>query len=272
VLTPDRFGRKVIAEPGDHYIELTLPTIASVVQGRPLMIEVSGISHCCVRVKANGADVIKFLKGNIYAAQHETFIVYKFIRPGGTMEWRVAQADGNFKTVGQIVSDDGEFGDVINRIPLDGSSVLVTQYARLYNEVVLNLPIAQVVNYDSWATGNNKYLFSLANSSNPANAGKFMIPDRRGLFERATTAATKPGDYQDSQNQQHNHYIQTGGDNNLDDNADGYIHGRSNDDGRANPADMTNPITWNMTKHFTTLSGGTESRPTNYSINKFVLI
>jgi hypothetical protein len=57
----------------------------------------------------------------------------------------------------------------------------------------------QLVNYDDWAIGNNKYFFSLANSSNPVNANKFFIPDRRNVVEKITDGTRLPGVFQDQQ-------------------------------------------------------------------------
>ena len=124
--------------------------------------------------------------------------MYKFSRPGGDPEWRLCDVDGNFKRVGETVFDDNVSADVVNKQLLDGSSLDKFQYARLYEELVLELPGSQVVDYDSWSTGNNKYLFSLANSSNPANANKFKIPDRRALSLKANKTG-KAGDYESDQ-------------------------------------------------------------------------
>lgn len=196
VLDDTYFGKKLICEPAGDYIEVTLPNIATVPDGRKMMVEVSGDSVKSVKFLTYGSDVINFLIGNLIAITGESFSIYKFSRPGGDPEWRVCEADGNFKTVGESVSDDSVQADVFGKELFDGRSLDKFKYARLFEEFVEHLPLAQVVDYDSWNTGNNKYFFSKANSADPGNANKFKIPDRRGLFERNNNAG-KAGDFQD---------------------------------------------------------------------------
>lgn len=187
------FGKKLIVEPAGVYVEVELPDITTVPQGRRMMVEVYSTSPCCVKFIPFGADVINWLIGNLYALPNESFSIYAYSR-AGTKEWRICEADGNFKTVGNSVGADQIQVDVYNMQLMDGSIKLKTQYARIYNEIVLQLPVTQRVNYDDWATGNNSRFFSLANSANPANADKFHFPDRRNLFERNNNAG-KTGDY-----------------------------------------------------------------------------
>lgn len=197
-LSASYFGKKLICEPAGNYMEVTLPDIGTVVDGRKIMVEVGGTGIRCVKFLPFGTDTIKWNKGRILALSGESFSVYKFSRPGGDPEWRLCDVDGNFKRVGETVFDDNVSADVVNKQLLDGSSLDKFQYARLYEELVLELPGSQVVDYDSWSTGNNKYLFSLANSSNPANANKFKIPDRRALSLKANKTG-KAGDYESDQ-------------------------------------------------------------------------
>lgn len=267
VLDATYFGKKLIVEPAGVYCEITLPDITTVVQGRRLMVEIGGTGVRCVKFKKTGADIINFLRGSIYANTRETFSIYKYTR-AGVHEWRICEADGNFKNVGQVVSDDLVQADVFNKQRLDGSSLLNTQYARLYNEVVLHLPIAQVVNYDDWDdTVANKRFYSLANSANPANANKFIIPDRRGDFERATVAEIA-GTHQLSENKEHGHAIRsTSNGPGVEDGADvvrGHVPGTIPTRGTES--------TGTIDIKTIVVSGGTEARPDNYSINKYVLI
>lgn len=192
------FGNTIIVEPAGVYVELTLPDITTVPQGRPVTIETikaigDGVS--CVNILPLGADEINFLRGNLYMMNNESLQIYRFRRDDLSNEWRVRLTDGNFKTVGQTVSDDQIQSDVYCKQALNGASKDKFQYARIYNEFVLELPLTQVVNYDDWATGNNKYFFSLANSANPGDVNKFKFPDRRGLFEKGNNAG-KAGDFE----------------------------------------------------------------------------
>ena len=188
------FGNKLIIEPVVPYCEIALPSIITVPEGRIMTVEVGGTGFNCVKFPANGSDVINFANGDIYAYCGETFSVYRFNHPTRGNEWRVCDAEGNFKTVGRIVTEDKYYSDVLNSIPLDGNPISVSTYARLYNDFVLQLPLAQTCNFDDWSTGNNMYLYSLANSSNPIYANQFRTPDRRGLFEKNNSTG-KAGDY-----------------------------------------------------------------------------
>jgi len=253
------FGKKLIAEPVGDYIELTLPPISTCPSGRPLMIEVGGTGVRCVKVIQDGSDNIQFLRGNIFINSNESLTIYKFVRSAGVFEWRVSEADGNFKTVGQLVSEDFTQSDVINKKILDGSSEDVLKYARIYNEVVLNLPINQVVDYDVWATGNNKYFYSKANSSNPLNSGKFHFPDRRNLFERNNNTG-KAGDYYADTVNNTGVKITVNQGNSYTGNGGPGIVGR----GSNSPNTFDIPVTG--------ISTGSETMPKHYLINKYVLI
>ncbi len=193
------FGKKLIVEPTGVYTEITLPNIDTVVSGRKMMVEITGSSNLCVKFIPFGSNVINWLRGNIYACANESFSIYKFVNPNTLdPEWRICEAEGNFKTVGQEIAHDAVISDLFNCHEYDGSDLDVEQYSRLYNEFVLQLPSSQRVDYDAWGlTGTlNKYFFSAANSSNPSNAGKFKCPLRKGLFERNNSTG-KAGDWFD---------------------------------------------------------------------------
>lgn len=251
------FGKMLIIEPTGIYTEITLPAIATVPDGRKMMVNTRGAGFAAIKFLTQGADTINFLNGTLIAMLNEEFSIYVFDHPVNGREYRVCDIDGNFKSVGQSVADDGIAADVWNRKLLDGSSLDKYQYARLY-EFVENLPLAQVVDYDSHATGNNKYLWGRANSANPANANKFLVPDRRNLFERNNQSG-KAGDYQAEM-------IKATGTNitlpYVQNNAAGATFGIT--DG---PNYGTPPQTIACT-----FGTGTETRPVNYLINKYVLV
>lgn len=198
------FGGLLIVKPAGNYLEILLPDIASVVAGKVLTIEMAPAAiNKCGKVLTQAGQVIDWLQGNrpdLYMCPQESLSVYKFIDPSGpTSEYRVYRPFGNFTRVGEQIADDNAAVNVFNKVLFDGSSLGVLQYARLYNDFILNLPAGEAVDYDDWTTGNNKYKYSLANSSNPANAGKFMIPDRRGLVDKNISGARLPGDFEDAQ-------------------------------------------------------------------------
>lgn len=248
------FGNNIIVEPVGSYIELTLPDITTIPQGRDLQVETSsilGASVKCVKILPNGADTIAFLRGNIFILNNESLVIYRFRRPDLSNEWRVRPIEGNFKNVGQLVSDDAIESGVFCKQLLDGSEGDVLKHARIYNEHVLNLPAIQVCNFDDWSTGNNHYLYSLANSSDPGNAGKFMFPERRDLYERNNSSG-KAGDFQN----QSTKFT--------------YTDTRGSSLGAVNTIDtyQGGPFKFKTTS----VTVGTETRPVSYLINKFVLL
>lgn len=255
------FGNTVIVEPEGPYIELTLPDITTVPQGRPVSIEtikLVGSAVNCIKIIPNGADIINFLQGDLYMMNNESLQIYRFRRDDLTDEWRVRLAQGNFYSVGESIADDAIQTGVYCKQALNGSSKDKFQYARYYNEVVLRLPATQRVNYDDWATGNNKYLHSLANSGDLGNADKFYFPDRRDLFERNNNAG-KAGDYQADTVGPHLHPVNPP---------------TSDNQSSAGRTTTGNTITSEtITQYFTGLNTGTvETRPKNYLINKYVRI
>lgn len=262
-LAPLDFSKKLIVDPSGTYLEIQLPDITLVVEGRPLMVEVGGTGIRTVKFIPFGADIIKSPRGSLFAMSGESFSIYKYTRSVGVHEWRISEADGNFKTVGQSVGDDSVI--VYNKQLLDGSSVSSLQYARIYNDIVLNLPIVQRVNYDDWSTGNNKYLFSLANSANPANAGKFIFPDRRDKYYRNNSVG-KAGDYLPQEFKEHNHEsgLLPGKGNNFR-NGSGIPFPMDYENGRAQNRKFT-------ADEWTLKVGGTETRPETILINQYVLL
>lgn len=199
------FGTLLIVDPPGNYIELTLPDLATVVALRPITIEMrrSSTNKCC-KIKTQSGQIIDWMQGSrdsLYICPNETIKIFNFIdttNPSIPVSmWRVIDPIGNFLTVGNQISNDNIPANMFNVIQFDGAQCDVFQFARLYNDYVSLLPTA--VNYDDWATGTNKYCFSLANSSNPANANKFFVPDRRNLFERITDGTRLPGAFQDQE-------------------------------------------------------------------------
>lgn len=259
------FGNNIIIEPDGVYLELTLPDITTVPQGRLLTIETKkaiGTAVQCSKILPLGADIINFLSGNLYMMNNESLQIYRLKREDESNEWRVRCADGNFKTVGQSVGDDCIQSGVYCKQLLNGAIGDINQHARIYNEIVLNLPASQVVDYDVWAVGTlNKYFFSKANSSDPGNAGKFHFPDRRGVYERNNSNAGKAGDYSDDQIKISPLFITINQGNSYTGNGGPGIVGRGSN----------SPNSFNVSVQGS-VGTGTETHPKEYLINKYCLI
>lgn len=262
VLTASDFGKKLLVEPGGIFTTVTLPSILTVPQGRRLMIEVTNNSALSVRIVPVGGTPINWIRGNIYMCPNESLTVYRLNRGGGVNEWRVCDADGNFKTVGQLIPDDATALQTFNKKLLNGSIESVNMYARIYNEVVLNLPLSQAVSFASWGTANNKYFYSLANGS-----GQFHFPDRRGVFERNNNIG-KAGDYADESFKSHFHYNGI-----VDDTEDQFVYGTVALDlpGHATKTIVGENAPINYQGE-TNQVGGSETAPSHYLINKYVLV
>lgn len=278
------FGKKLICEPVGVYMEVNLPLIDTIPEGREMMVEVGGEGLLCVKFIPAGGAIINYLRGAIYAMAGESFSIYKYIRDG-VHEWRISAADGNFRSCGQTVGDDQLQPDLFNKQALDGTIANVLQYARVYNEIVLNLPINQLVDFDAWSTGKNKYFFSRANSADIGNAGKFRFPDRRGLFERNNQFG-KAGDWLPDQLGNHMHELP------FRDGTPGGVAGWGVSSGRpainwgliaagggtirgitSQPARQTSTTTISFYKEDgISLVGGTETNPVHYLINRYILL
>jgi hypothetical protein len=274
------FGGLLIIKPSGNYLEIAFPDIATVVAGKLITIEMAaaGVNKCAKLIFQAGQtlDWLLGARPDLYICPNESISIYKFIDTTGddpVSMWRVyGDPGGNFKKVGEQVADDNIAGNVFNKVLFDGGILDNKQFARLYNDFILSLPGGQVVNYDDWTTGNNKYKYSLANSSNPANTGKFHVPDRRDLFERITDGTRLPGDWQDQMLLLHDHVTHGKGaflqgvinwflsiTNNR------YSQGGGSDKiGGKNGSPDTNMRTGD--------TGGAENRPANIAIRKYLLV
>jgi hypothetical protein len=251
------FGKKLVIEPASPFITITLPAISTIVQGRPLMVEVGGVGLYTVKIVSPDAT-INWMRNAIYMMAGESLTIYKYMR-GTTPELRVCAADGNFHNVGLIVSSDDVVTGVRNMLLLDGSTKNKNQFARLYNEFVLHLPLTQVMAFGDWSVGNNNKYFSLSNASD-----LFHVPDRRGLYERANSASSKAGDYLDES-------IRV-----LPDVKGVKVvpGGRNTIGGHPDAIDIANPTgkEFSLLEGFDIVApGASETRPKSYLINKYVI-
>lgn len=262
-------GMKLIVEPAGNSLILTLPALSTSPSGRPVLIETQSIqAFKCVQIKPSGTDVIKWQFGSLYMMMNESLSLYCCTLAGGRTEWRVNNLQGNFAQVGRLVGED--LSNTYNRVLVDGSSLDKFQYGRLYNEVVLRLPVSQFVNYDNWPS--NPTFFSLANSSIPANLNKFHVPDRRGFFEKANASPRVVGSYEPDTIGLHEHMMFTD-----EDVADvGYIGATSFVTRAAglggNPSYRLQQSSNQPSVGRSARTGTSETNVKNYSINKYILV
>lgn len=266
------FGHKLIVEPSSDLVKIYLPNILTVPQGRRMFVEITGSGNLnCVEFDTIDGSTINFLRGNLHAYSSESFSIYKWKNPfSGTFEWRVCESFGNFNNCGTVVSHDQIQLGLINFLKLDGSSVSRRRYARLYEDIVLNLPSLQVCNYDDWGTVYPVTFYSLANSANPLNVDLFHIPDRRNLFERSTSGSSVAGTYSEDSIKYHKHKIPStkplfppfGGD----------LGGAISQPGFNTVVSGSSSYSSNPIDDSGISVGDTETKPKNYLINKYVLI
>jgi len=183
-------GKKIIIKGASPYFVITLPDISVTPASVPFYFESGVGSHVCVRIATAGSDVIDWMKGSrtdLKIGPCEYLTLYK--NTDGGAKWRVHDYEGNFLKVGRIITTDADIADEYNAVEMDGSSLSINNYARLYEDFVQQLPPSQVVNFGDWATGDNKYKFSYA------SGGLFKVPDRRNLFDRNSDGSVLPGVY-----------------------------------------------------------------------------
>lgn len=245
-------GKKILINGASPYFVVTLPSLATTAALKPFFFETGIGSHINVRIQCDGSDEIDWGKGartNIKMGVCESIAIYKY-----DGKWRVHDAKGNFLTVGRIITTDADSVDEFNCVLMDGSSLSVDSYARLYEDFVLNLPPSQVCNFGDHGTGDNKYKFSFS------SGGLFKIPDRRNLFERNSDGAALPGAYSEDKvgpisgsATVTKGYGYTGGPNNA-------IFGN----GYNNSASIAHTIS--------IATGNTETVPKHYVTRKYILI
>lgn len=275
-------GGLLILDPAGVYLEITLPDLNTVPKNRLLNIEMRcAASIRCCRIVTFTGQTIDWLQGNrgdLYICNQESLSLYRFVDPAvpGAGQWRVYNPFGNWHRLGEQIADDNPTTNVFNKILPVGAMLDVFQYARLYNDFVSKLG-SQAVNFDDWTTGNNRYKFSLANSADPINAGKFMCADRRNVFVRNTDGTRIPGDWQTAMILAHNHPNGIADDRPVNDPANIFIYGQTNQDlpgfAKGNAAEAPgNPLYQGYTGGVVFASSGAENRPGNIAERKYLCI
>jgi len=275
-LTAADIGKKILIRPESSYIEVTLPDIATVTEFRIAYFEFCPGTWKCCKILAHTGDVIDWLKKGdsdrnaVYGCPNETIEIFKEVIDVETSVWRVQNSDGNFKTVGQRVSEDQISTGVFNKVPLfgtDSTGIDSDDYARLYYDYVVFLPSAQVCTYANWNTGENKYLYSLKDPS----TGKFHVPDLRDLFERVTDGTNNSGYHEEDSIEEHDHA--THGQGTISGSGGPYYLSRSGGTRYSGGGtDIFGGGTTVDTTMKTGKTGTTETQPRHVVVNRYVLV
>lgn len=247
------FGNAVLIKQVGVYGEYSLPDITTIPVGRPLEVEVGSSGILASKFKTYGADIIAFLRGNLIAYPGESFTIVRYQNTDLSNEWRVKFPSGNFARVGDVIGANSIQSGMLLAKLANGDSVSTLSYARIFNDIVLQLPPAQRSTYAAHGTGNNKYLFSAEGTG--GDAGKFYLPDLRGLWIAANNSG-KAGDFLAAQTGEVVIPIPV---------ADTF-NGHFGTPTKAGSGD-DNPTTINVT-----VNDGQKSRPDTVLLNQYILI
>lgn len=213
-LTPTDAGKDIAVKGTASYIEVTLPKLSEVIAGKRFYVRMPpGNTVRCARFKTQLADIIDFGKGNrtaMFLYPSESFEFYKDADdtdPANlTSVWCIRNAQGNHLIVGETISDESDATHVINKVEKNGTDYDANVYARLYEDFILKLPASQVVPYNQWSSGTNRYKYSLKDTI----TNKFHIPDTTGMFERQSSAARAANSFEANAMADHEHLMPIG--------------------------------------------------------------
>jgi hypothetical protein len=196
------FGNAILIKQAGVYGEYSLPDITTIPVGRPLEVEIGLSGILASKFLTYGSDIISFLRGNLVAYPGESFTIVRYQNPDLSNEWRVKYASGNFARCGDIVGANQIQSGMLLAKLANGDSVSKYAYARIFNDIVLNLPSTQRCAYADHNVGNNKYLFSAEGTG--GSSGLFYFPDYRGLTLKGNNTG-KAGDFEDWMMVDHKH-------------------------------------------------------------------
>ena len=143
-------GKYCLIQGTSPIINITLPSGNAVVDGTMIAFLSEGGQHKVANVLPNGSDQIKWLGDtwtnsdpfSIHQSEEVWFLYY-----GNS--WRVAQADGGWKQVGELVYTYKK--DQINAIQADGGTYNRAYYPRLWRYVKKFLESTLLVDASVWA-------------------------------------------------------------------------------------------------------------------------
>ena len=241
----------------DH-LTITLPLLSTVADFNMLPFTSEGGVHINATILAQGTDQIKYLKSSrssLIMGQSEELWLYK-----ANGVWNVAFAQGNFKSVGEIVHSYLLTEE--NCLLCDGSSLSRLTYPRLW-AYAQSLDASMLVSDTNWSNPalNLKAMFSTGDGSTT-----FRLPllysvngTAGGGFLRGVDGATrKAGVYQDQDIQPHTHQVGTTGNQSSVDPGRSMQRSSAAQDAYASGIDVQGPYLQN--------TGVLETRPKNTGI------
>jgi hypothetical protein len=186
-------------------MEVTLPDITTVLTNRIIPFFSQGGAHINAVIKTFGAQKIDWLTGNlseVVIGKSEHIWLFKWVDPldSSIYNWKVLQAEGNFKTVGEKVFSD--LTTELNTVFADGSLLDRSAYKRLWN-YVQSLDASDLVSDATWGTGtSNKGKYSTGDGSTT-----FRIPQlyATGYLRGVDGVTRKSGSFQDHALLSHKH-------------------------------------------------------------------
>jgi hypothetical protein len=203
-LSETDIAKKILIKGALTYLEVTLPSLSAVAEDTVTWFESCRGYHMCVKVICDGSDVVDFFgasRNYFHMIPDETIEIWKEVDPDTLIAvWRVQNAVGNFGKIGRFVSDYG--GSVFGSIAATSSTLNIRSYARLYQEHVKLLSYPQVCAFTDWNTGNNRYMYSLADTE--TDSGVFHTPDITDLIEK-NAGGFPAGYFEDWQVGRHKH-------------------------------------------------------------------
>jgi hypothetical protein len=282
-LTPSDAGKKIIVRGTANYVQISLPKLSEVQELKLFYIEMPPSDAVrCARFFTLQGEKIDFGKGNktaVFCYPSESFAMYKEtndLDPNNVVSyWRIQDAPQSFFTVGETVFDEGNAENVINLVAKDGGGLGgldASVYARLYEWFVANLDASQVVPFNQWATGTNRYKYSLIDGT----THKFRIPDTTGQFIRQSSGARHSNTYEEQSMIDHKHVTNTGElppADNPNGSAPYTINVGQYNAVRAHKPDLTGmPFIFHSPNVWAQQNPSTETRPANVANNGYLRI
>lgn len=170
-------GKYCLLQGNNPVLNVILPSGASVVDGTMIAFLSEGGNHKVVNLFPNGSDQIKWL-GDTWSSSdpfsiHQSEQVW-FLYHGNA--WRVVQADGGWKQVGELVYSYRK--DQINTVQADGGEYARAYYPRLWRYINRFLDTPLLASGSVWATLDqaNKFYPNVGKFSNGNGSTTFQTP------------------------------------------------------------------------------------------------
>lgn len=183
-------GKVHIIQSLTNKITINLPALSAIIDNRIIALVSEGGSHINASIIANGADAFNFLNGtpqSVIMGQSEQLWIFK-----ANGVWNIGQAQGNYKSVGEIVSSYKKTAE--GCIMADGSLLSRTTYPRLW-AFVQSLDAACICNDTDW---NNTVLNYKGRFSTGDGSTTFRLPQltTNGFLRGVDGSARMAASYQ----------------------------------------------------------------------------